>query len=475
MDLFLSVADDIKLEVFEVGPPLPPSAMTAKEMMEALDDRFEEFKFEEYHHVFCHFLNLHIDQFTNLEDFNMEFTATLEDLLDHGYPLDHIQACSAYFSKLRCTQNPWVAKKLKEWDSLSKSPSLEDLMKECPPWMIIRPLAAKPRSQTSKPESYTEDVMGPPSIKEEEGESSETEKSEVSSTSSHTHSRDPSTQSITVGASVEDLTDITAFPMPTQKVPKAPKTQAKRLSIKSDISKMSLPPAINRPLPPIPADTASTRSSSPPGSLHSASKSETSIKLQAPTSHPQQDLSNVHPALRPTTPAAPSTSNSTPSLAPPSTPTMTTPIRPSSSHSPPTLQPPFTTPEIKKRPQSSRGSPSKQASMETVSTWPPMRVSPARSDSSGSSILSLPLQGATIPEYRDTLMSGSGANPEFLGPGMESSTTLVGSHLSSSPPKSLMSRLSAELNDDDRKTRKSRSWSIKARLSGRRYEVKEII
>ncbi|KAF2748801.1 hypothetical protein M011DRAFT_386473, partial [Sporormia fimetaria CBS 119925] len=112
MDIFLSVADEIKLEVFEVGPPLPPSAMTAKEMMEALDERFQTFRFRDYHHVFCHFLNLHIDQYPSLEAFNAEFRATLEDLVDHGYPLDNIQACSAYFSKLRCTQNPWVAKKL---------------------------------------------------------------------------------------------------------------------------------------------------------------------------------------------------------------------------------------------------------------------------------------------------------------------------------------------------------------------------
>ncbi|PVI04531.1 hypothetical protein DM02DRAFT_503228, partial [Periconia macrospinosa] len=114
LDLFLSVSDDIKLDVFDVGPPLPPVAMTAKEMMEALDERFAEFKFEDYHHVFCHFLNLHIDQYSTIEDFNAEYQATLNDLLDHGHPMSNIQACSAYFSKLRCTQNPWVLRKLKE-------------------------------------------------------------------------------------------------------------------------------------------------------------------------------------------------------------------------------------------------------------------------------------------------------------------------------------------------------------------------
>ncbi|KAF2201549.1 hypothetical protein GQ43DRAFT_371187, partial [Delitschia confertaspora ATCC 74209] len=143
LDIFLSVSDDIKLDVFEVGPPLPPSAMTAKEMLDALDEHFDSFKFEDYHHVFCHFLNLHIDHYTSLEEFNAEFLATVEDLADHGFPLHNAQACSAYFSKLRCTQNPWVAKKIKEWDTLSTPPQLTDLFKEVPPWMIIRPLTYK--------------------------------------------------------------------------------------------------------------------------------------------------------------------------------------------------------------------------------------------------------------------------------------------------------------------------------------------
>ncbi|ORY09533.1 hypothetical protein BCR34DRAFT_455661, partial [Clohesyomyces aquaticus] len=114
LDIFLSVSDDIKLDVFEAEPSKPPLSMTASEMMEVLDEQFEEFKFEDYHHVFCHFLNLHIDQYGSLDEFNLEFVATVEDLLDHGRPLDNVQACSAYFSKMRCTQNPWVLKKLKE-------------------------------------------------------------------------------------------------------------------------------------------------------------------------------------------------------------------------------------------------------------------------------------------------------------------------------------------------------------------------
>ncbi|KAF2180519.1 hypothetical protein K469DRAFT_592011, partial [Zopfia rhizophila CBS 207.26] len=143
LDIFLSISDEIKMDVFEVGPPLPPASMTAKDMITALDEQFEDFKFEDFHHVFCHFLNLHIDQYASLEEFNLEFMATLEDMADHGFPLDNLQATSAYFSKLRCTQNPWVAKKLKEWDTLPSTPRLADLIKEVPPWIIIRPLAYK--------------------------------------------------------------------------------------------------------------------------------------------------------------------------------------------------------------------------------------------------------------------------------------------------------------------------------------------
>ena len=32
LDLFLSIHDDIKTDVFGVGPPLPPSALTAREI-----------------------------------------------------------------------------------------------------------------------------------------------------------------------------------------------------------------------------------------------------------------------------------------------------------------------------------------------------------------------------------------------------------------------------------------------------------
>ncbi|KNG52221.1 hypothetical protein TW65_00689 [Stemphylium lycopersici] len=161
LDIFLSLAEEVMQDVFEVGPPLPPSNYTSQQILEALDDRFENVKFEAYHHAFCHFLNLHIDQFTNVEDFNKEFMAVLEDLLDYGHPLSNTQACSAYFSKLRCTQNPWVAKKLAEWDTQASEPQIRDLMLESPPWSCIRPLTTKSTQSCfarSIPEEKSEDT-----------------------------------------------------------------------------------------------------------------------------------------------------------------------------------------------------------------------------------------------------------------------------------------------------------------------------
>ncbi|CAN9132485.1 unnamed protein product [Alternaria alternata] len=140
LDIFLSLAEEVMLELFEVGPPLPPSNFSSEEILEALDERFNVFSFSGYHHAFCHFLNLHIDQYASIEDFNNEFTTVLEDLIDYGHPLSNTQACSAYFSKLRCTQNPWVAKKLEDWDTLPAMPDIYNLMQESPPWACIRPL-----------------------------------------------------------------------------------------------------------------------------------------------------------------------------------------------------------------------------------------------------------------------------------------------------------------------------------------------
>ena len=146
LDLFLSIHDDIKMDVFGVGPPLPPSALTAKEMMEALDQQFSRipFNFEDYHHTFCRFLNLHLDDFVTLDEFNDEFRTLLQEIEDFGHPLNNIQACSAYFSKLRCCQNPWVANHIREWHAAKTPPKLDDLMKEAPAWLIVRPLVIRP-------------------------------------------------------------------------------------------------------------------------------------------------------------------------------------------------------------------------------------------------------------------------------------------------------------------------------------------
>ncbi|KAH6611960.1 hypothetical protein C7974DRAFT_293811, partial [Boeremia exigua] len=134
LDIFLSVSEEVMEEVLHAGPPLPPSNMSAQQMMAALDQRFATFRFNDYHHAFCHFLNLHMDSYDSLADFNFEFKTTLEDLRDYGHPLSNVQACSAYFSKLRCTQNPWVAQKLETWETSTTVPKLEDLMKEPIPW-----------------------------------------------------------------------------------------------------------------------------------------------------------------------------------------------------------------------------------------------------------------------------------------------------------------------------------------------------
>ncbi|KAF2805567.1 uncharacterized protein BDZ99DRAFT_372090, partial [Mytilinidion resinicola] len=114
LDLFLSISDDIKTDLFGVGPPLPPSAPTANQMLEELDERFSHYTFDDYHHAFCYFLNLHLDDFEHLDEFHNEFRGILLEMEDFGQPLNNTQACSAYFSKLRCCQNPWVARKIKE-------------------------------------------------------------------------------------------------------------------------------------------------------------------------------------------------------------------------------------------------------------------------------------------------------------------------------------------------------------------------
>lgn len=91
-----------------------------------------------------------------------------------------------------------------------------------------------------------------------------------------------------------------------------------------------------------------------------------------------------------------------------------------------------------------------------------------RIESTSSSMISLPLQGAATPEFHDTLITEHSMPPSNL-------------HLSSSPPRSIASRLSEGSAEEEKRSRK-RSWSVKARdlgslvsLSSRRYEVKEMI
>ncbi|OAL47753.1 hypothetical protein IQ07DRAFT_484518, partial [Pyrenochaeta sp. DS3sAY3a] len=281
LDIFLSLADEVIQEVFEVGPPIPPSSLNAREMLKALDAHFVQFKFEPYHHAFCHFLNLHIDQYATIEDFNKEFSTTLEDLLDHGLPLSNTQACSAYFSKLRCTQNLWVAKKLEEWDVLSSEPELHNLMREAPPLSFIRPLATK-SSQSLKVESIPEESLEDSSTHSDSDFAPDP--SNASTASSKTsHSRHTSyatihSQEITVHASSEDISEIdpevfrrelekltpSAIPecmssndcmpkvltleTPTESSPPVPEW----LSMRKSIARMPLPAPIDRPLPPLP-------------------------------------------------------------------------------------------------------------------------------------------------------------------------------------------------------------------------------
>jgi hypothetical protein len=359
LDIFLSLAEEVMQDVFDVGPPLPPSSLNAQEMMDALDERFAVFKFEAYHHAFCHFLNLHIDQYPSIEDFNQEFLITLEDLLDHGHPLSNVQACSAYFSKLRCTQNPWVAKKLKEWDTQTGEISCIELLKESPPWSIIRPLVTKSSQNfqvDSIPEEYLEDssasdsdVLSEKSIAStgssvslHSRHSSESTVHTVQSQESRPQRQDSVTtrhsQEITVHAASEDIAEskpeafrkeirvLPAFAIPERGSsknqvpgtslcddPKAPLPEW--FVSKKSVARRPLPPPHDRPLPPLPPqvqqakELESNSKSVSSIALAIVSKKSSQISLTAPsTSCPQLPplkLETTHPTLRPQTPPAP--------------------------------------------------------------------------------------------------------------------------------------------------------------------------
>lgn len=143
LDIFQSLAEEVMLDVFQVGPPLLPTKCNAQQMLETLDRRFNVFEFEGYHHAFCHFLTMRVDQYASFDEFNKEFLTVLEDLHDYGQPLSNTQACSAYFSKLNCTQNPWVAKMVEEWGAQCSEPQIHDLVQESRLWPYVKPLKSK--------------------------------------------------------------------------------------------------------------------------------------------------------------------------------------------------------------------------------------------------------------------------------------------------------------------------------------------
>lgn len=289
--------------------------MNAQQMLAALDRRFTSFKFEDYHHAFCHFLNLHIDSYASLEEFNFEFQTTVEDLRDYGHPLTNVQACSAYFSKLRCTQNPWVAKKLESWESQASTPKLEDLMKEAIPWKF------KPATPHATPKLQAESI--PEELVEDTSSQSDTDSS-LSTASSHSklHSRQTSNTTaitthsleITIHASSEDIAQITSLPrLPATRYNPADTPYA--LAPKKSMPLMAPLPPMNRPLPPIPkhilhtsprARSASPRIMVPSPKTHISSPKTSAKSTTQPPPQPQTPslrLETVHPTLRPRSPS----------------------------------------------------------------------------------------------------------------------------------------------------------------------------
>jgi hypothetical protein len=343
LDIFLSLAEEVMLELFEVGPPLPPSSMNAQEMLEALEERFAVFKFEAYHHAFCHFLNLHIDQYASIEDFNREFLTTLEDLLDHGH------------------QNPWVAKKLEEWDTQSGQIDCIEILRESPPWSIIRPLAPK-ASQNFQVESIPEEYLEGSSASDSDMSSEKSDASTVSSMSSHSRNvsaniadTTPSldvveprrqlsilttkSQEITVCASPEAIAELNSQAvhkenegLPTSAIPErgSSKNQVPGTSLSDDpgtplpewlASKKSVarrpPPPNDRPLPPLPIQAQQTNDKSKsappkvePNNITDASK----VSLTTSTRKTPPTPSTPPTSLKPTSrrpPSAPNTAINT--------------------------------------------------------------------------------------------------------------------------------------------------------------------
>ncbi|KAJ4985895.1 hypothetical protein SVAN01_08584 [Stagonosporopsis vannaccii] len=459
LDIFLSLSEDVMEEVLYAGPPLPPSNMSAQQMVEALDRHFTSFKFNDYHHVFCHFLNLHMDSYGSLEEFNIEFKTTLEDLRDYGHPLSNVQACSAYFSKLRCTQNPWVAKKLEAWETEAVIPKLENLMKESMPWTF------KP-SRSSSPNLKAESI--PEELIDDTSSQSDTENSSISTTSSPSkvHSRQTSNTTaitthsleITVHASSEDIAQIDRLPrLPASKY--VPDGVPCNLSQNKGMPLMGPLPPMHRPLPPLPkhmvhalprARSASPRIMVPsPSANISSPKSSAKSTIQPQT--PSLRLETTHPTLRPRSPTlldqkeygpkpapspiTPSETKLHPALRQTAAPTPSafattavatlrvTPPLPSAPFEPDTVAIPW--PSTPDRPTSSRADlPPKLPEVDALTRLRAM---------SGGSTISLPLSGPrsiSPPRLQDRPLLKSTVTTPPLG--------------SASPSKILHSRMTAE-------------------------------
>ncbi|KZM20539.1 hypothetical protein ST47_g8302 [Ascochyta rabiei] len=516
LDIFLSLSEEVMQEVFQTCPPLPPSNMNAQDMLAALDRRFTAFKFEDYHHAFCHFLNLRMDQYSSLHDFNIEFRTTLEDLRDYGHPLSNVQACSAYFSKLRCTQNPWVAKKLEGWNIQSSTPKLEDLMRESIPW-TFEPSTANP-SPNLRTKSIQEDPV------EDSSSQSDTDRSSSSTSSSPSklHSRQTSNTTaitthsleITIHASSEDVIQTTFLPrLPATRY--TPAALPCHPSPKKSIPLMAPLPPMNRPLPPLPkhilhapprARSASPRIMVPSPRAHISSPKTSAKSTQSPQPQtPSLRLETTHPSLRPKSPTLLDQKEFGPKPAPsPITPGETTvhpalrqataPTAPLTTMTTTTLRvtPPLPSqpfgldqsiavpwPNTPDRPTSSRADlPLGQSQRELPALDALSRL---RAMSGASSTTSLPLTGprATSPPrlqdrplLKSTSMSTSMAGSPPLG--------------SASPPKVLQGRTptfeslgvprcSSPDKLDGEKIERSRSpvRELVARLSGDSLEVKE--
>ncbi|KAL1653186.1 hypothetical protein SLS61_004432 [Didymella pomorum] len=248
-----------------------------------------------------------MDAFTSLEEFNAEFKTTLEDLRDCGQPLSNTQACSAYFSKLRCTQNPWVAKKLEEWGTQASIPRLEDLMKESIPWTF------KPSSSNASPKLQTESI--PEELIEDTSSQSDTDSNlSTASSPSTLHSRQISNTTaitthsleITVHASSSDIAHLTSLP-------RLPATRYNPAAACHHSTKASMPligplPPMTRPLPPLPKQVLASpraRSASPrimvPSPKATIKSPKTSAKSITPKT-PELRLETTHPTLRPKSP-----------------------------------------------------------------------------------------------------------------------------------------------------------------------------